>query len=102
MEKSCHTYCNNPLTGQVSCGSVAVIDFKRQGGKFGLPRKLHRIPAQKAVKKEISESVAMDDDSWVYEMKKLVVTGREEELKKLGKKGAEIKKWWHDLIIGLY
>ena len=44
----------------------------------------------------------LDSDHWADEMKNLVVTGREEELKKLGKQGEELKKWWHDLIIGIY
>ena len=81
---------------------MAVIDFKRLGGKFGLPRKRHRIPAQKSGTKEISKLVELDSDHWADEMKNLVVTGREEELKKLGKQGEELKKWWHDLIIGIY
>lgn len=79
---------------------VKILTLKNPRRKFDLPWKVLRFPAKKEYRKEISRLVEVDNSNWADELKNLVVTGREDELRKLGKQGHELKKFWHDLIIG--
>ncbi|KAI5065916.1 hypothetical protein GOP47_0018540 [Adiantum capillus-veneris] len=78
---------------------VKILDLKSQKKKFDIPLKVLRF-STKEDRKEMSELVQVDNQNWENELKDLLVTGREEQLKKLGKKGEEFYKYWHDLIIG--
>eukprot|EP00250_Pteridium_aquilinum_P014349 c21930_g1_i1 orf=474-3680(+) len=81
-------------------GSPVKILHLKNPRRFDIPWKVLRFPAKKEDRKGLTKLIQVDDKNWADELKNLVVTGREDELKKLGKHGEELKKLWHDLIIG--
>lgn len=75
-------------------------DYRSHEGNFSKPRKAPQKLFAEDNKKCFQKQVDVESKYWTDEIKKLVLTDREDELKKLGKHGEELKKLWHDLIIG--
>ncbi|MCO5585670.1 hypothetical protein L7F22_039606 [Adiantum nelumboides] len=68
---------------------------KKSRKKVDIPWKIPRFST-----KEDRKLVQMDNQHWENDLKDLIGTGREEQLKKLGKRGEDFQKFWHDLVIG--
>lgn len=84
---------------QMLGSQVKILDLKNPKKKFDIPWKVLRFSTKEDLQ-DMSKPIQANNENWENELKNLLVTGREDQLKKLGKKGEELKKFWHDLIIG--
>ncbi|KAH7351529.1 hypothetical protein KP509_19G001800 [Ceratopteris richardii] len=84
---------------QMLGSKIRILDPKKPNKKFNIPRKLLLFSA-KGSRKEMPKLVSMDGEDWQSILKNHLVTEREDQLKKLGKQGDDLKKFWHDLVIG--